>query len=95
MNDNDDHSPVAVPMGKGSGSVTAFGRGDGFVTVPRQGEYLAAGEEVEVRLLAAGLRPADLVVIGSHCLGLDLLLGRLRDRGFSAKVLAVSARVEG
>jgi putative molybdopterin biosynthesis protein len=84
-------SPVAVPMGKGSGSVTAFGRADGFVTVPRQREYLAAGEAVEVRLLAAGLRPADVVVIGSHCLGLDLLLGRLRDRGFSAKVLAVGS----
>ncbi|MBX9627836.1 MAG: molybdopterin biosynthesis protein [Gemmataceae bacterium] len=82
---------VAVPMGKGSGSVTAFGRADGFVTIPRQREYLEAGEAVEVRLLGAGVRPADLVVIGSHCVGLDLLLGRLRDRGFSAKVLSVGS----
>ena len=85
-------SPLrAFPMGKGSGSVTAFGRADGFVTVPRQREYLDAGEEVEVRLLGAGVRPADLVVIGSHCVGLDYLLGKLRDRGFSAKVLAVGS----
>ncbi|MFO0849749.1 MAG: substrate-binding domain-containing protein [Gemmataceae bacterium] len=82
---------VAFPMGKGSGSVTAFGRADGFVTIPRQREYLDAGEEVEVRLLGAGLRPADLIVIGSHCVGLDLLLGELRNRGFSAKVLAVGS----
>ncbi|MBX9584432.1 MAG: molybdopterin biosynthesis protein, partial [Gemmataceae bacterium] len=82
---------TAVPMGKGSGSVTAFGRADGFVTIPRQREYLDAGEAVEVRLLGAGVRPADLVVIGSHCVGLDLLLGRLRDRGFSAKVLSVGS----
>src|SRR5439155_23645958 len=82
---------VAVPMGKGSGSVTAFGRADGFVTIPRQREYLEAGEAVEVRLLGAGVRPADLVVIGSHCTGLDYLLGRLRERGFAAKFLAVGS----
>ncbi|HVK15715.1 MAG TPA: molybdopterin biosynthesis protein [Fimbriiglobus sp.] len=81
----------AFPMGKGSGSVTAFGRADGFVTIPRQREYLEAGEVVEVKLIGAGLRPADLVVIGSHCLGLDYLLGRLRERGVSAKYLAVGS----
>ena len=73
---------VAYPMGKGSGSVTTFSRADGFVTIPRQCEFLDAGEEVEVRLLGQGLRPADLVVIGSHCVGLDYLLGRLHERGF-------------
>jgi putative molybdopterin biosynthesis protein len=84
-------APVAFPMGKGSGSVTAFGRADGFVSVPRRREYLEAGETVEVRLLGAGVRPADLVVIGSHCVGLDYLLGRLRERGFAAKFLAVGS----
>jgi len=87
----DDQTLVAVPMGKGSGSVTAFGRADGFITIPRQREYLEGGERVEVRLLGAGLRPADLVVIGSHCTGLDFLLGRLRARGFTSKVLAVGS----
>jgi putative molybdopterin biosynthesis protein len=86
-----DSSLVAVPMGKGSGSVTAFGRADGFITIPRQCEYLEAGEHMEVRLLGAGVRPADLIVIGSHCTGLDFLLGRLRGRGFTAKVLAVGS----
>jgi putative molybdopterin biosynthesis protein len=81
----------AFPMGKGSGSVTSFGRADGFITIPEQREYLEAGEAVEVRLLGAGVRQADLVVIGSHCTGLDYLLGRLRDRGFTAKVLAVGS----
>jgi putative molybdopterin biosynthesis protein len=84
-------SLVAFPMGKGSGSVTAFGRADGFVTIPRQREYLEAGEVVEVRLLGAGVRPADLVVIGSHCVGLDYLLGRLRERGYTSKFLAVGS----
>ena len=45
----------------------------------------------EVRLLGARIRPADLVAIGSHCTGLDYLIGRLRDRGFFAKVIAVGS----
>jgi putative molybdopterin biosynthesis protein len=82
---------VAYPMGKGSGSVTTFSRADGFVVIPRQREYLEAGDLVAVHLLSQGLRPADLVVIGSHCVGLDYLLGRLYDQGFRSKFLAVGS----
>jgi putative molybdopterin biosynthesis protein len=82
---------VAYPMGKGSGSVTTFSRADGFVVIPRQREYLEAGETVDVHLLGAGLHPADLVVIGSHCVGLDSLLGRLQEQGFHSKFLAVGS----
>jgi putative molybdopterin biosynthesis protein len=82
---------IAYPMGKGSGSVTTFSRADGFVIIPRQQEYLDAGERVTVHLLAHALRPADLVVIGSHCVGLDYLLGRLQDQGFRCKFLAVGS----
>ncbi|HEY8504150.1 MAG TPA: substrate-binding domain-containing protein, partial [Gemmataceae bacterium] len=82
---------VAYPMGKGSGSVTAFGRADGFIVIERQCEYLEAGAEVAVRLLGEGVRPADLVVIGSHCVGLDYLLKRLAGRSFRAKFLAVGS----
>ena len=32
------------------------------------------------------LQPADLVVIGSHCVGLDYLLGQLQDRGLREQV---------
>ena len=81
----------AFPIGKGSGSVTAFGQADGFITIPRQREYLEAGEVVDVQLIGAGVRPADLVVIGSHCLGLDYLMTRLRQRGITTKFLAVGS----
>jgi putative molybdopterin biosynthesis protein len=82
---------VAYPMGKGSGSVTTFSRADGFVVIPRQREYLEAGDAVEVHLLGRGLQSADLVVIGSHCVGLDYLLGRLQDGGYRTKFLAVGS----
>ena len=82
---------VAFPMGKGSGSVTTFSQADGFVTIGRQEEIIEAGTEVEVQRLAADLEPADLVVIGSHCVGLDYLLGQMQDRGFRTKFLAVGS----
>jgi putative molybdopterin biosynthesis protein len=82
---------AAYPMGKGSGSVTTFSRADGFVIIPRQREHLEAGAVVDVHLLGQGLRPADLVVIGSHCVGLDYLLGRLQEQGVRSKFLAVGS----
>jgi len=82
---------AVYPMGKGSGSVTTFSRADGFVTIGRQEEIVTAGATVSVRLLTDRLRPVDLVVIGSHCVGLDFLLGRLHDQGFSTKFMAVGS----
>ncbi len=82
---------VAYPMGKGSGSVTTFSRADGFVTVGRHEEIVPAGTTVSVQLLGRDLRLADLVVIGSHCVGLDYLLGRLHEQGFHPKCMAVGS----
>src|SRR5262249_32778339 len=82
---------VAYPMGKGSGSVTTFSKADGFVIIPRQREYLDADETVQVHLLSQGVQPADLIVIGSHCVGLDYLLGRMQDAGWRSKFLAVGS----
>jgi putative molybdopterin biosynthesis protein len=86
-----DGALTAFPMGKGSGSVTAFSRADGFVTIPRRREFLEAGEMVDVQLLGQGVQPADLIVVGSHCVGLDLLLGMMQAEGWRSKVLAVGS----
>lgn len=83
--------PTAYPMGKGSGSVTTFSRADGFVTIPRQQEFVDEGDLVEVRLLGHGVTPVDLVAIGSHCVGLDEILGALREEGFRSKVMNVGS----
>jgi putative molybdopterin biosynthesis protein len=84
-------SLVAYPMGKGSGSVTTFSRADGFITIDRHEEIVPQGARVRVRLLSGALELADLVVIGSHCVGLDLLLSRLHHQGIRAKFLAVGS----
>ena len=82
---------AAYPMGKGSGSVTTFARADGFVTIDRHTEFVEADEGVEVTLLGQSLEIADLIVIGSHCVGLDFLLGQVQTNGFHTKFLAVGS----
>jgi putative molybdopterin biosynthesis protein len=82
---------VAYPLGKGSGSVTTFSRADGFYAIPAADERVDGGDSVTVTLLGP-LRLADLVVIGSHCTGLDVLLSELRRRGFTSKVVAAGSQ---
>ena len=88
---NKDVELAAYPMGKGSGSVTTFSRADGFVTIDRHQEIVEANQTVEVQLLGSEHRIADLVVIGSHCVGLDYLLSQLQQQGIQTKFLAVGS----
>ncbi|MDI3309545.1 MAG: molybdopterin biosynthesis protein, partial [Acetobacteraceae bacterium] len=82
---------LAYPTAKGSGAVTAFAQADGFFAVDALTEAVPAGTRVDVRLIGAGLSLADLVVIGSHCVGLDLLIGLLEREGISVKALNVGS----
>jgi putative molybdopterin biosynthesis protein len=84
-------SLAAYPMGQGSGSVTTFSRADGFATIGRHTEIVEAGTLVDIQLLGRDLQLADLVVIGSHCIGLDFLLGELQRGGVRTKFLAVGS----
>ncbi len=81
----------AYPTGKGSGAVTAFGQADGFFAVKAHAESVPAGTPVEVTVIGTRRRPADLVAMGSHCTGLDLLVGRLVREGLSVKTIAVGS----
>jgi putative molybdopterin biosynthesis protein len=84
-------SLVAYPMGQGSGSVTTFSRADGFATIGRHEEIVQAGTIIAVQLLGRDLQLADLIVIGSHCVALDYLLGELDRRGVHSKFLAIGS----
>ncbi len=79
---------TAYPMGSGLRlPVTTFSGADGFITIDQHTEMLDAGSPVSVQLLGQRLEPAELVVIGSHCVGLDLLLGKLTRQGMRTKSL--------
>ena len=81
---------AAYPNSKGSGAVTAFSQADGFITIGQHVESVPAGTPVEVRLIGWA-HLADLVIIGSHCVGLDVLMGRLQSEGISVKALNVGS----
>jgi len=52
--------PVAHPVAKGSGAVTAFAQADGFLTVPALVESLAPGTRAVVTLFGPGVTPPGL-----------------------------------
>jgi putative molybdopterin biosynthesis protein len=85
------HGLAAYPIGKGSGAVTSFSHADGFIAIDALKEQVGAGERVSVQLISRRLEPADLVAIGSHCVGLDLLLGHLQREGFNTKSMNVGS----
>ncbi len=82
---------AAYPMGKGSGAVSSFSLADGFITIDAGQEHLAAGTPATVQLISSRQVAADFIAIGSHCVGLDFLLGHLQLDGFATKAMHVGS----
>jgi putative molybdopterin biosynthesis protein len=82
---------AAWPIAKGSGAVSSFNLADGYLVVDTLEEIVPAGAEREIVVLSTELTPADLTIIGSHCVGLDLLLGKLHQQGLRVKFLAAGS----
>ena len=82
---------AAYATGKGSGAVTSFAQADGFVRIEALSDHLPADSRVPVTLFTPQVRVPDLVVIGSHCTGLDLVMSKLSRRGVSVRSLAVGS----
>jgi putative molybdopterin biosynthesis protein len=82
----------AFPIGKGSGAVTSFSQADGFIEIDALSATLDADSEAQVTLLDSGKQALDLVIMGSHDVALDVVVGALADRGFAARTLAVGSQ---
>ncbi|HEY1152644.1 MAG TPA: molybdopterin biosynthesis protein, partial [Pseudolabrys sp.] len=87
-----DAGPVAFPTGKGSGSVTSFSQADGFIAVDALAQAVEPNTVEPVTLIGGAARAPDLVIMGSHDVALDALIGALADRGFTARVLAIGSQ---
>ena len=66
-----------LPTGKGSGAITSFAQADGFLRIDALADQMPAGSETEVTLFTPHVRVPDLVIVGSHCTGLDLVTAPL------------------
>jgi putative molybdopterin biosynthesis protein len=87
-----EHGPVAFPIGKGSGAVTAFSQADGFLAVEALSAGIDAGGIHDITLIGDAAREPDIVIMGSHCVALDILLGHLAEQGFTAaRCLAIGS----
>ncbi|MFH0897768.1 MAG: substrate-binding domain-containing protein, partial [Candidatus Bathyarchaeota archaeon] len=71
---------MVYPVPGSSGAITTLSEADGFIEVPGDRAFLEEGEKVLVELFSLELKPADLMIIGSHCVGIDLLLTLMRSR---------------
>ncbi|GFO97230.1 putative molybdopterin biosynthesis protein MoeA/LysR substrate binding-domain-containingprotein [groundwater metagenome] len=63
---------LAYPIEKGSGAITTLSEADGFIEIPSEIEMIEAGEGVEVTMFGE-IETPELLFVGSHCLGLDIL----------------------
>jgi putative molybdopterin biosynthesis protein len=83
--------PIAFPTGKGSGSVTSFSQADGFLAIDALASSLDADSKVQVTLIGSAAHAPDLVIMGSHDVALDVVVGALAERGMSTRTLAVGS----
>jgi len=86
-----DRGLIAYPSGKGSGAITSFAQADGFLKIDALADQVTAGSDAEVTLFTPHVRVPDLVIIGSHCTGLDLVTAPLARAGFSVRSIAVGS----
>jgi len=82
---------IAYPSGKGSGAITSFAQADGFLRIDALADQMPAGSEVEVTLFTPHVRVPDLVIVGSHCTGLDLVTAPLARAGLAVRSMAVGS----
>jgi putative molybdopterin biosynthesis protein len=82
---------TAYPTGKGSGAITSFTQADGFIRIEALADHMPADSDVPVTLFTPHVHVPDLVVIGSNCTGLDLVVGDLVRAGLSVRSLAVGS----
>jgi putative molybdopterin biosynthesis protein len=82
---------IAYPSGKGSGAITSFAQADGFLRIDALAEQMPAGTEAEVTLFTPHVRVPDLVIVGSHCTGLDLVTAQLAHAGLTVRSIAVGS----
>jgi molybdenum cofactor synthesis domain-containing protein len=82
---------IAYPTGKGSGAITSFAQADGFLRIDALADQMPAGTRAEVTLFTPHVRVPDLMIVGSHCTGLDLVTAPLARAGLLVRSIAVGS----
>lgn len=86
-----DDGLIAYPSGKGSGAITSFSQSDGFLKIDALADQMPAETHAQVTLFTPHVRVPDLVIIGSHCTGLDAVIAPLARAGLSVRSISVGS----
>ncbi len=86
-----EHGLIAYPSGKSSGAITAFTQADGFLRIDALADHIAAGTDAEVTMFTPHVRVPDLVIIGSHCIGLDVVTAPLARADLLVRSISVGS----
>jgi len=84
-----DEGFLVFPVPTGSEAISTLSRADGYVEMEELRELIEEGEPVRVKLLTD--RIADISIVGSHCIGLELIMAEMRRRGFHVKSVFVGS----
>lgn len=84
-----DEEFLVFPVPTGSEAISTLSRADGYVEMEELRELIEEGETVRVKLFTD--RIADISMIGSHCIGLELIMAEMRRRGFHIKSVFVGS----
>jgi putative molybdopterin biosynthesis protein len=84
-----DEEFLVFPVPTGSEAISTLSRADGYVEMEELEEIIEEGETVRVKLFTDKI--ADISIIGSHCIGLELIMAEMRRRGFHVKSVFVGS----
>ena len=84
-----DEEYLVFPVPTGSEAISTLSRADGYVEMEELEEIIEEGEVVRVKLFTD--RIADISMIGSHCIGLELIMSEMRRRGYLIKSVFVGS----
>ncbi|MEM3527974.1 MAG: molybdopterin biosynthesis protein, partial [Candidatus Bathyarchaeia archaeon] len=80
------------PTYGGSGAITTLALADGFIRIPVGVDMLNEGDKVQIHLFSQKLKIPDLTIIGSHCIGVDVLTMEItRSSRLSVKTINVGS----
>lgn len=82
---------AAYPIEKGSGAVTSLLDADGYVEINENIHVVEEGESVEVRLFSEKITFPDVLIIGSHCLGIDVIVEIMSRHGYLVRSINVGS----
>jgi len=64
---------IAFPVPGGSGAITSIALADGFVQIPENTHFIAAGSEIDIHLISDEIKLPAIQFIGDHDIALSLL----------------------